>query len=42
MADGFVVPMRPGNAGGGKEPCPDPGEGRADSPAIDDESINAV
>jgi hypothetical protein len=42
MADGLVVPARPGNAGGGKEPCPDPGEGRADSPAIDDESTNAA
>jgi hypothetical protein len=42
MADGLVVPMRPGNAGGGKEPCPIPSEGRADSPVIDDESTNAV
>jgi hypothetical protein len=38
--EGLVVPWKPGNAGGGKEPCPDPVRKAAESQVIDDESSN--
>ena len=43
MADGFVLPLRPGNAGERKRELTRPKRGRADElEAIDDESTNAV
>ena len=35
VADGVVVPMRPGNAGGGKDPWSGNGAGRSERQAID-------
>ena len=40
MTDGFVVPEKPGNTGGGKEPWPISGREVAESQVIDDESKN--
>jgi len=40
MTEGFVVPTKPGNAGQGKEPQPDPVREAAESQVIDDESTN--
>src|SRR3954452_2371492 len=42
MADGFVVPLRPGNAGGGKEPCPGTGEESGKTPEIGPRPTNSA
>jgi hypothetical protein len=40
MTEGLIVPLKPGNAGGGKEPWPISVREAADSQVIDDESRN--